>query len=759
MSRLTELALRWPMLTLLIAVILAAFGAISASRAPSSAGAHALLGDAHPDVIALEDFIREFGGGYPVVVAWSCALVDAPCRSVFDERSLMMASALGGRLLESPYVTRIAGPAQTPVLIPSKDELLLHRFVIEDRVDAPPEAIRAALESPHWRRTLISEDGRIGALVVESITTSPEDQVALVLEIEKAIAPFSDQGFRFYLSGNPLFHVASQREAVAEASLVGGATGVVVLVCLLIAIRSWQSVVAVLASIGLATGTGMGALFLFGWPWDPLTSAAPTLALVLGCADGIHFVASYWGYRARSQDRECALISASRETFVPCALTTATSIAGLLSFSTTESVGFSRFGGVTAAGVLFCLLMTYTVIPALIRLLPDGTRAAIPEARKWEAIALKLVNFPLRNSHLVLGFSAVAAVAGSIGLTRLNTDADPMSYWRKGHPTRASIEFVSQHLTSIEGVEVRLQLAHPVEEAGVVSDLLLLQRELESIPSVRGVRSLVSAVQPSATALGVGTLTETTFRETLAVLSLGDASTLDQWISIDHRALRFSISSGPFGVEARERLLSDVARVLTESRGDWTVGVTGPSALQESIDDVVRNSALQAFSWASLLVGSLVVLFVGSFGWGVLAMIPNLLPMVVLFGLMGFFGIALDAGTALVAPIAVGIAVDDTVHFLHAFVSETKNGAAPSEAVRLAGLRVGRAVATTSATLAAGFLAMLVSRFQSMANMGLLSAAAIASAFAAEILVLPALIARVGTYLAVRAERTEGSRR
>jgi predicted RND superfamily exporter protein len=190
-------------------------------------------------------------------------------------------------------------------------------------------------------------------------------------------------------------------------------------------------------------------------------------------------------------------------------------------------------------------------------------------------------------------------------------------------------------------------------------------------------------------------------------------------------------------------MLESVTAVIDKLPTGWESRITGPSVLQRSIDDVVRDSALQAFSGTSLIVAALVMLFLRSVRWGALAMIPNLLPMVVLFGLMGFFEIALDAGTALVAPIAIGIAVDDTIHFLHAFTSERRRGVSSIEATRRAGRLVGRAVVTTSGTLAAGFLAMLVSRFQSMANIGLLSAAAIVAAFVAELFVLPALIALV----------------
>jgi hypothetical protein len=197
------------------------------------------------------------------------------------------------------------------------------------------------------------------------------------------------------------------------------------------------------------------------------------------------------------------------------------------------------------------------------------------------------------------------------------------------------------------------------------------------------------------------------------------------------------------GMIERESLLADVSRLARGLPTAWSNSITGPSALQSSIDRVVRSSALQASAGATLLVAAVVILFLGSVGWGVLAMIPNVLPMVVLFGLMGFAGISLDAGTALVGPIAIGIAVDDTIHFLHAFREERETATSPVEAARRAGARVVRAVVTTSMTLATGFLAMLVSRFESMSNMGLMSASSIAAAFFAEILVLPALITSV----------------
>ena len=739
MHRLTEIALRWPWLTIAVAALVSALGAWGSLQAPSSSGAHALIGANHPEVLRLERFLTDFGGGYPVVIAWSCDQNGDPCTSALDSVSLSMAHEVSTALGQSPHVRRVASPSHAPVLLPSDDGLEVHRLFV-DGSPPSPAAVQAARTDPMWQRTLISPDGHTGAIAVESTGTSPEGQVALVEEIERIIAPHTGVGFRFRLSGNPLFHIASQREATAEAALIGAATALVISIGFMAFLRSWQSVLGLMTTVSLASGCALGTIAAFSWPWDPLTSAAPTLVLVMGSADAVHYLTAYWRIRSHGSPQTTALGEATRETSVPCAMTTATSMAGLVSFLGTESTGFGHFGAVTAVGVGASLVMTFTVLPAVLLILPDSRIAAVRESDRWEGLVARLVRFPIANARWVLLASALLAAVGAFGLTRLTADAHPLSYWREGHPTREAFEFVASRMSSIEGVELRITTSRSIEEPGSVARLEEVERRLRDVPGVTGVRSFTTVLESSARALGADDLNDENVGEIRALVSMSDPTTLDGWLSLDAREVRLSISAEAAGVESRERLLRAIAREVRRLPSDWRVETTGPSVVQCAIDRVVRDSALRAFSGTTMIVALLVMLFLGSVAWGTLAMIPNLLPMIVLFGLMGLFGIALDAGTALVAPIAIGIAVDDTVHFLHEFGAERRRGFSPMVASQRAAMRVGRAIVTTSGTLAAGFLAMLVSRFQSMANVGLLSAACIVAAFAAELLVLPALI-------------------
>jgi predicted RND superfamily exporter protein len=740
MHRLTELALCWPRLTLVLAVVTSAVSTFSASDATPNAGAHAMIGEEHPAVLELEEFSRRFGGGYPVVIAWSCETTSDPCASVFDERSLRMAAFVGSDLSEVAHVSRVLSPAETGLLVVKGDVLQSHQFVTNGRVDAPPELVARALADPLWRGAIVSGNGKVGALVVEMDSTDINDQSAVIEAVEEAISPYEDDGFNFSLSGYPWFHVASYRGVAADGLLIGAATMAVLAVSFLLLLGSWQSVLGVLATIGLATGCSLSVVSLGDWSWDPITSAAPTLVLVLGSSDAVHFLASYWRQRADGARRPQALSLAARETSAPCAMTAATSIVGLISFVGTEAIAIAHFGAVAAAGIFTSFILTFTFLPALLLTLPDTPRIALRETNRWDGLISRFVEVPIRNRKKVVLIAAMGTIVGMFGLTHLTTDAHALNYWKSDDPTRLGIEYVSSRLSSIETVEISIEMPAPLEDLAALEPLEVLHKGLERLPRVREVRSVVRIAGTTAASLGFEHLSERNLGEVLTVVSLGGGSVLDPWMSIDHRNLRVSVVADPIGVEHRFDLLRSIHEVASGMPADWQFVITGPSALQQAIDGVVERSALQSVSASSLLVTLLIIAFLRSWRWGLLGMIPNLVPMIVLFGTMGFCGIALDGGAAVVAPIAIGIAVDDTIHFLHAYSTERRSGRSSVEAARQSARKVGRAMVTTSSTLAIGFLAMLVSRFQSGANIGLLSAAAIVAAFGAELFVLPALI-------------------
>jgi predicted RND superfamily exporter protein len=728
-------------MTLLVAVVLAALGGWSALTAPTSVGFQAMLDAEHPAVHELEEFSDQFTGAQPVVLAWSCEVATDPCKSVFDSDSLRMALIIGDRLKHLEEVSRVSSPAHTPLLIASGEDLVQHWFFSDGVLNAPTDLVEQALTDPLWRGGLVSTDGRVGALIVEPATFDTKAHERIIESIERATEEFRGDGFRFALSGIPWIGVAAYRGMAEDGMLLGLATIAVISVCFAALLQSWQSVLGVVATVGLATGASLVVVRIFSWPWDPIASGAPTLVLVVGSADAIHFLTVYWHLRSRSHPVNDGLYLAAHETSSPCAMTTATAMVGLLSFVSTDAVAISHFGAIAAAGVLASLLFTFSVLPVALALLPDQPRFAVRESARWDGIIERLVEFPIRRRIGVLGLAALATGIGGLGLTQLTTEADLVGYWKAGDPTREGIEFVSRRLASVDSVEIQLTSPTPLEAGESLAELRELERSLRALENVREVRSAFSILDRVAHTLGASSFDSVNAGEVLTAIALGDSTVADGWVSLDHRTVRVSVSAHPLEKGERRLLVSAIETAVKDLPSDWRAVVTGPSVLQRTVEELLADAALQSVSASSLLVSVLVMVFLRSVRWGALAMIPNLVPMVILFGAMGILGMSLDAGAAVVAPIAIGIAVDDTIHFLHAYAAFRRAQRPSLDAVRHAAYRVGRAMVTTSGTLALGFLAMLASRFQSASNIGTLSAIAIASAFAAELLVLPALIA------------------
>ena len=212
MHRLTALCIRHPRLTLLAALALLAAGGYSALRTELSVGMDANLGADHPLVRQFDGFLERFGGGYPVLIAYECGGPET-CWGALDPAALEMAHAVARQLEQAPFVARVASVATSPVLAPSAELGLDARRLFADGAPSEdPELRKLALEDPLWERTLLSADGRVGAIVVELAATDSDALLSVVEEIRRALAPY-EAGFRFHLVGEAAIWVAAHDDA------------------------------------------------------------------------------------------------------------------------------------------------------------------------------------------------------------------------------------------------------------------------------------------------------------------------------------------------------------------------------------------------------------------------------------------------------------------------------------------------------------------------------------------------------------------
>jgi predicted RND superfamily exporter protein len=406
-----------------------------------------------------------------------------------------------------------------------------------------------------------------------------------------------------------------------------------------------------------------------------------------------------------------------------------------------------------AFGVSIAFVLTFSLLPALLILMrPKPRRLQFSEA--WQEVLGRLANLGIGRSRLVLGLAFALAILGVAGIPKLRVEMNVAELWGPDHQVTRSIDFVSDHLQETDRIEIELTLGRDdrIEDPDVLRLIAALEEDAAAVEGVGQIRSLLTVLR-HAKGLIFGSdrdelpSSSEAIGELIFLVSSSSASALDQWLSLDQRRIRLSLGVEDMSMEEKSRLLVDMERVLADGLPEsWNHLVTGPVVLMNHFGSEFSRSQTNIVSASSALVIVLIAIYLKSLPWALLAVIPNAAALVLLFGIMGHWGILLNFGSAVVAPIAIGIAADDTIHFLTAYSRERRSGKEPKAALRRAIAAVGEAVLATAAALSLGFLSMMTSPMATVADMGLLCAIAIMGATAADLLVLPALIATVARW-------------
>ena len=752
MNRLTVICVRYPWVALACVALLTAISAWSTLETNRAVGTDATLGASHPAVHRFDDFLDRFGGGYPIVVAYEC--VDpSVCVGAFDPNALRMAEKVAHRLEQSRFVSRVSSVSTTRLLVASRESGLdAKQFVVDGKPVAEASLRKVALADPLWARTLVSPNGRAGAIVVELSSTESDALSSVIADIRETTEPFAHNGFRFHLVGEAVMFVASQEDGLSSAVRAGVGTGGMLFLTLFFLIRSLPAVLASLATIGVASAWTIGLLPLFGWQQSELTNGAATLILVIGCADCIHFASHYLETRPQFPDDASALVAAGRWVLAPCFITSATTVGSFLAFASGEVIALTQFGVMSAIGIALAFVLTFTLFPALLAVLPTRPRSQQHSAA-WQEVLARLAAFGTRRRRLVFSLSAALAILGIAGIPKLHVEMNISALWGPDHPVMRAIDFVSRNFQRADRLEIEVSMAPhaQLEDPAVIGDLARIESAVGAVPGLGTSMSLVRLLRHANDLLRPGAsdlpASEPAIAELLMLTSAGSAGALDPWITIDQHHARISIEVQDLTMQEKEHLLDRVDAVLRDAvPPGWGFSVTGPVVLTSRYGAEFSRSQANIISASTLIVFALIAVYLRSLPWALLAMIPNAVALLLLFGAMGHWGMSMNFGSAIVAPIAIGIAADDTIHFLTSYARERRSGRPPIPALTSAISGVGEAVIATAIALALGFLSMLTSPMASIADMGLLCALAIIGATAADLLILPALIATVAEW-------------
>jgi predicted RND superfamily exporter protein len=516
--------------------------------------------------------------------------------------------------------------------------------------------------------------------------------------------------------------------------------------------RSWTTAAISLATVGLGVLWTFGAMGWLGWPQNSVTQALAPLLLVIGVCDTLHVLARAASERAAQPQRDLpdTLVHVAGDLGNACVATSLTTAAAFASFAASGLESFVRFGWIAALGVLFALLLTFTLLPLLAVRLGIGSLPAERASQRWDRALDRVIEAAMRRPAPLLAVVAAVALVCALGVPRLRVDASFEDLYGEQSDVVRWSRFVGDHLRRPDSLEVTLQ-APSDAAAWDPESLRTVERVGESLADIEGLGPARSLADGVALAYQLGNADEPFWRRVpgraedaravLDALAEHDPVGLRRFADLPARRYRVSLEAEKLAQDDMRRVFAEVdERLARELPPGWSAELTGPLAVVRDMIDEIRSTQISSFAGAGAVVLLLVALFLRSPLAALLAAVPTLLPVVATLGVMGWLGAPLDVGSAMVAAIVIGVAVDDAIHLLAQMQKRRQRGDPLASAMHGAARHVGRAVVTTSCALALGFSSLGLSSWQTISHFGALSALAVLGALCAVLLVLPALV-------------------
>ncbi len=608
---------------------------------------------------------------------------------------------------------------------------------------------RILLANDMVRDVVVSSDMTMAAVYVT--IGDGEEQVEVVRAIENILSEHPGRA-EVALGGMPYLMERISRYISRDISVLMPVALLLMVIMLLLAFRQWRGVVLPFTVVVMTILITMGMLPLLGWKMTIITVLLPIMMIAIANNYGIHLVALYQELNAAGKypSRTSLVGALFHRLFNPVVLTGLTTVAGILGLLSHILVPARQLGVLAAVGIIFALVLSLFLIPAVMVMLsvppPErakGKRGEHPLERGLHRLAATLVQHPGRILVAALLLFLVAAA----GITRLQVDANVENFFPEKDPVRQSAMLINEHFGGSQDLSVWF--------SGDCKDPALLRRldrytdTLKKVEGVGQVASLATVVREMSKALydpgdaGYDRIPDSrnAVAQFFEMYSMGgDPEDFEQLVDFDFRNTRLLIRVKSGSTKVIDRVVEKVHEMVD---GDPAFrGIGGYGYINARLSDLILRGQIRSLILAVVVVALLVMLIFRSVRAGLFVTLPLGGAMVLLFGLMGYAGIVLDVATAMLSSIMIGVGVDYTIHFLWRYMFERRRGAAPPEAVRLTLVNTGRGITFNALSVMVGFSALMISSFTPVRFFGFLVVVSIASCLAGAMVLVPALILR-----------------
>ncbi|MEP4891419.1 MAG: MMPL family transporter [Aliiglaciecola sp.] len=683
-------------------------------------------------------------------------LISPKSGSVFNPTTLKLISDFTEDAWQTPLSSRVDSIANFQHTWAEEDDMIVEQLILDsDSIgnELVERVKRVALAEPNLLNRLVDEQGKV-ALVSVTVNLPDGDKTKETGEIVEYLKQLTNKyqslypDHEFHHTGIVFMNSAFETAAKGDAGTLVPLMFIVILVVLGVLLRSFVGTFVTLLVVAFSIASTMGVGGWIGFDLTTATVNVPTLVMTLAVADCVHVIASLL-YELRQGKGKVEAIRTSMQLNVkPIFITSATTAIGFLTLNFSNVPALADLGTLTAIGVMIAFVMSISFLPSILRLLPIKVTN---ESQSGNDSFIKIGEWVITHHKRILPFTVVVVVA-AIGASFMNKINDtPVEYFDDSAEFKIAADYQEQVLSGMTTIDFALftEQESGINEPTSLKHIHEFSQWLKARPEVDNVSSISDVYlrlnknmhgdDPEYYRLPENQPMAAQFL-LLYEMSLPFNLDLNNQLNIDKSGTRIFVTMETLGSKEITAFEQQAYQWVEDNAPELRLTAGSQNLMFAHIGEANMNSLLRGTVLALVLISVILMFALKSWKMGAISLIPNLLPAAIGFGIWGLYSGEINMGLSVVLSMALGIIVDDTVHFLSKYQHARQQNENAENAVRYAFASVGKALWVTTVVLTLGFAVLTLSSFALNSDMGLLTGIIIVVALAVDFLFLPAFL-------------------
>ncbi|MDP7040249.1 MAG: MMPL family transporter [Myxococcota bacterium] len=624
-----------------------------------------------------------------------------------------------------------------------------------------PKFRQRALADKQIVNKFVDIDGRHTAIMVRTQVLKGKDKILAYDAVRSITKSYQGDDFRIGLGGLSALNTSLNRVMLEDMRTLIILSWFCMAAIMAFLFRHILGIVGPVSIVLLSALWTAGAMAALGLPMTMMSNMLPAFLISVGVGDSVHLQSLYRDLRRDGFKNHQAILQAAALTGKPIFFTTLTTMVGLLSFRFASVVPIQEMGLAGAIGVFAAFVLTLTLLPIFLSLnkslfgMKTTTKNDFIQKLVVGANVLSAGTKTRRNTVLIV--TLLLCGISIFGANRIRVWHNPMSWLPPGNELKETFEKIDKHLTGTSNIQILIESSSPegMKDIEIIKGLEKLEEHAYAYVDagterriVKDVTSLLTILRETNRALHAGDeaffsipQTQRGISDTLFLFENAGPDQLYRMVTNDFQKSQMTLrlewleatSYVPFSLYIED----GIKKFLPPQA---SVKLTGGAYLLINAVSNLIFDLLKSFGAALAFITVIMILLMGNLKLGLISMVPNLLPILFIVGLMGLTNIPIDMANILLASIAIGLAVDDTIHFLYHYKINFRASGDVNDAILQSLNQSGRAIIATSLILTAGFAVYLASSMYHLQRFGALIALTIFFAVSIDLVVGPALL-------------------